>query len=87
VTSERVVENSSQDVSPFAEMEVCVVEGTKVELAFMISETTVEGSGDEPLDDRKLKMGRASSGVATEELDGDGGTAITWGTDERRISG
>jgi hypothetical protein len=82
------VENSSQDVSPFAEMEVCVVEGTKVELAFMISETTFDGLGDEPFDDRKLKMGGASSGVATEELDGDGGgTAITWGTDERRISG
>jgi hypothetical protein len=56
VTSERVVENSSQDVSPFAVAEVCVGV-TKVEFAFMMSEATADGLGDEPSDDWNLKMG------------------------------
>ena len=67
--SERVVENSSQDVSPFAALEV------RVELACAISETA-GGVGDETSGNRELKMGEFSSGVVTEEEDGDGGGTV-----------
>jgi len=87
VTSERVVENSSQDVSPFVEMEARV-EVRKGELVAMISETITGGMGDEPSGKRELIWGDASSGVATEEEDGDGGgTVFGWEPrDGRRIS-
>jgi hypothetical protein len=71
-----VVENSSQDVSALARIEARV--GIiKVELVDMISEITTDGVGDEPLGNRELKGGEVSSGVVTEEDDGDsGGTKI-----------
>jgi hypothetical protein len=87
VTSERVVENSSQDVSPFAGIDARV--GTaKVALAGMISGAVIDGVGDEPSGNRELKMGEDSSEVVTEEDDGDGGgTMIGSGLSEgRRIS-
>jgi len=58
------VENSSQDVSPFAVIE------DRVEIARVISETVV---GDETSGNWDLKRGEFSSGVVTEEDDGDGG--------------
>lgn len=74
--SERVVENSSQDVSAFAAVEGRV--GTiKVEFGDMISETITDGVGDEAPWNWERKGGDVSSGVVTEEDDGDGGgTAI-----------
>jgi hypothetical protein len=71
------VENSSQDVSAFAVMGTRV--GTvKVELVDMIAEAIVDGMGDKP--SCELKRGEASSGVVTEDDDGDGGgTTIGWG--------
>jgi len=66
------VENSSQDVSAFATMGTRV--GTvKVELADMIAEAIVDGVSDKPSCDWELKRGETSSGVVTEEDDGDGG--------------
>lgn len=78
-TSERVVENSSQDVSPFPAVEV------RVELTCAISATFIGGVGDESSGNRELKMGECSSGVVTEDDDGDGGgTAIGSGLCEGR---
>lgn len=78
-TSERVVENSSQDVSPFTVIEV------RVGLACAISETIIGVMGDEPSGNRGLKMGEFSSGVVTEDDDGDGGgTVIGSGLSEGR---
>ena len=54
VASERVVENSSQDVSPFEAAETRVGE-IKVEVGFMISETMIDGPGDVVSGRRKLK--------------------------------
>jgi len=77
-TSERVVENSSQDVSPFAAIEV------RIELACAIPETAIGGVGDGPPGNWELKRGEFSSGVVTEE-DGDGGgTVIGSGFSEGR---
>ena len=70
VTSERVVENSSQDVSTF------VVVGGRVGIVMLADTTpgtTTDGAGDEPSRNWKLKRGEVSSGVVTEEEDGDGG--------------
>lgn len=69
------MENSSQDVSPFAAMEarVGVVE---VWLIDMTSEGVIDGAGDESSGNRDLKEGEASSGVVTEDDDGDGGMTI-----------
>jgi hypothetical protein len=75
VASERVVENSSQDVSPFVVVEGRI-EVTKVESTFMISETMIDGTGDELPVDRKSNWEESSSGVVTEE-DGEGGAAIS----------
>lgn len=72
-TSERVVvENSSQDVSAFAAIEARVG-SVKVELAGVISMTIIDGVGEEPSRKRRLKRGEASSGIMTEDDDGDGG--------------
>lgn len=80
------MENSSQEVSPFVAIEdrVGVAE---IELTDVISETIIDGVGDEPSGNGKLKGGEASSGVVTED-DGDGGgTTIGWGLrGERRVS-
>jgi hypothetical protein len=74
------VENSSQDVSPFAVIEV------RVELACAISETVIGGVGDETSGNREFKMGEFSSGVVTEDDDGDGGgTVIGSGLSEGRL--
>jgi len=87
VTSERVVENSSQDVSPFTTIgaRVGIIE---VELADVVSETIVDDVGDNPPGNLELKRGEVSSGVATDEDDGDGGgtTTDTGLSEERRIS-
>jgi len=64
------VENSSQDVSPFAVIDA------RVETARVISETVV---GDESPGNLELKSGEFSSGVVTEDDDGDGG-GITMGS-------
>jgi hypothetical protein len=83
-TSERVVENSSQDVSPFATIVVCLG-NFKVGLASMTSETAVDGVGDGPSGDWESKRGEFSSGVVTEDDDGDGGgTVIGSGLSEGR---
>ena len=76
------MENSSQDVSPFGAIEV------RVELSCAISETIIGGVGDEPFGNLELKMGEFSSGVVTEDDDGDGGgTVIGSGLSEgRRIT-
>lgn len=81
------MENSSQDVSPFAVVEGCV----EVESTFMISETMIDDVGDKLPGNWKSNWEESSSGVVTEE-DGDGGVAISWrsmdsDTDGRRISG
>lgn len=46
VTSDRVVENSSQEVSPFEAVEA-LLGLIKVEVDFMTSETILKGVGDE----------------------------------------
>lgn len=70
------MENSSQDVSPFAIAEARV--GIfKIELAEIISVITIDGAGDEVSGRWKLKRGETSSGVVTDDDDGDGGgTAV-----------
>ena len=80
------MENSSQEVSPFVVIEARV--GViKIELVDVISETIIDGVGDEPSGNGKLKRGKASSGDVTEEEDGDdGGTMIGCGLkEEHRI--
>jgi len=57
-------------VSPFAAIKV------RIELACAISETVTGGVGDEPSVNRELKMGEFSSGVVTEDDDGDGGGTV-----------
>lgn len=75
--SERVVENSSQDVSPFAVIEARfgIVE---VESAEVVSMIIVDGVGNEPTGKWRLKGEEASSSVVTEEDDGDGGGTTIW---------
>lgn len=81
------MENSSQDVSPFATMGA-LAGIVKVGFACMVSETVIDGVSDKPSGNWKLKSGDVSSGVVTEEEDGDGGGTMTssWLSEGRRIS-
>lgn len=45
-------------------------------MADTASETVTDGAGEVPSGDWNLKRGEASSGVATEDDDGDGGCTI-----------
>lgn len=76
MTSERVVENSSQDVSPLEAMEARVG-AIRVELGFMMSEIIADEVGDEASVNWKLKQVEASSGEVTEEGGDGGGTATS----------
>lgn len=81
-------ENSSQDPPSLPVTEGCVWI-VKVELVDMISATIIDGVRDDPSGTRKLKRGETSSGVVTDDDDGDGGgTMIGRGLRrERRVSG
>ena len=83
------MENSSQDVSPFAAILRAGAGIFKVELVGVMPGTVIDDVRGEPSGNRELKGGEISSGVVTDEDDGEGGgTMIDSGrlSEERRIS-